>query len=72
MKRKLDVGGPSTNVAPIVEDEHVNVWTRRPYSSRYYEILRKRKQLPVYEFKDELQEKVQQNQVIIVEGETGD
>ena len=49
----------------------VNPWTSRPYSSKYYEILLKRMQLPVYEFKSALQRAVRDNQVVIVEGETG-
>ena len=52
-------------------DEDCNPWTGYDYSSRYYDILEKRKKLPVYEFKDELEQKVRDNQVIIVEGETG-
>lgn len=48
-----------------------NPWTLKPYSSRYYEILQKRKQLPVYEFKNALEAAVRDNQVVIVEGETG-
>lgn len=49
----------------------INPWTSRPYSSKYYEILQKRKQLPVYEFKNALEKAVRDNQVVIVEGETG-
>lgn len=48
-----------------------NPWTFRPYSSRYYDILAKRKQLPVYEFKNALEVAVRDNQVVIIEGETG-
>ena len=49
----------------------INPWTQRSYTSKYYEILQKRKQLPVYEFKDALEKAVKENQVVIVEGETG-
>ena len=49
----------------------LNPWTNKPYSSRYYEILAKRKQLPVYEFKEALERTVRENQVVIIEGETG-
>ena len=49
----------------------MNYWTGWEYSSRYYEILEKRKKLPVYEFKEELIQNVRDNQVIIIEGETG-
>ena len=53
------------------EDCGTNYWTQQPYTSRYYEILAKRKALPVYEFKQELEEKVRDNQIVIIEGETG-
>ncbi|GAB5029941.1 pre-mrna-splicing factor atp-dependent rna helicase-like [Nannochloropsis oceanica] len=49
----------------------VNPYTNRQYSSRYFDILSKRRGLPVYEFLDELLTKVKKNQVIVVEGETG-
>ena len=83
MKRKLDIGGGpiSTYGSADVGDTDVmdyiksnpnkNPWTRATYSSKYYDILSKRKQLPVYEFKEELEQKVKANQVIVVEGETG-
>ena len=73
MKRKLDIGSgfapPSSS--SVKSSKGINEWTGLPFSSRYYDILQKREQLPVYEFKDELLLKVQQNQVIVVEGETG-
>jgi pre-mRNA-splicing factor ATP-dependent RNA helicase DHX15/PRP43 len=65
MKRKIDL------VSGGDDEPSVNVWTGKTFSAKYYELLQKRKQLPVYEFKAELIEKVKNNQVIIVEGETG-
>ncbi|KAJ1438813.1 DEAH-box nuclear pre-mRNA splicing factor [Ochromonadaceae sp. CCMP2298] len=53
------------------EESTVNMWTRRPFSAQYYQILAKRKALPVYDFRAELLQKVRDNQVIVVEGETG-
>lgn len=41
----------------------VNPHTGQPYSRRYYDILAKRRGLPVYEFLDELLGKVKKNQV---------
>lgn len=55
----------------VMANSSTNPWTLKPYSSRYYEILQKRKQLPVYEFKNALEAAVRDNQVVIVEGETG-
>lgn len=41
----------------------INPYTNRPYSSRYYDILSKRRGLPVYQFLDDLLSKVKKNQV---------
>ena len=79
MKRKLDISGLSrnqTDAAESKDDGHynsttTNPWTGNPFTSRYREILQKRKQLPVYEFKEQLEKVVQENQVVIIEGETG-
>jgi pre-mRNA-splicing factor ATP-dependent RNA helicase DHX15/PRP43 len=75
MKRKIDIPqqeySSSKPKSSEDVDESVNYWTRKPYSSRYYEILAKRKQLPVYEFKADLEKKVLENQIVIIEGETG-
>jgi len=49
----------------------LNPWTGTEYSSRYHSILKQRLALPVYKFKDELLEAVKNNQVVVVEGETG-
>ena len=68
MKRKLDIG---SSINADATDESVNPWTGKSYTSRYYEILAKRKQLPVYEFKADLIAKAKANQVVIVVGETG-
>jgi pre-mRNA-splicing factor ATP-dependent RNA helicase DHX15/PRP43 len=75
MKRKLDLGlntGSYSNAKPkSTVSDGVNQWTSKPFSPRYFELLKKRKQLPVYEFKDDLENKVMNHQVVIVEGETG-
>ncbi len=67
MKRKLDIGSGGGG-----EDEpSINPWTGKTFSSRYYDILKVRQKLPVFEFKAELERKVRENQVVVVEGETG-
>jgi pre-mRNA-splicing factor ATP-dependent RNA helicase DHX15/PRP43 len=78
MKRKIDFDVSSMRASATPEpgssssgSSSINPWTHRSYSSKYYEILAKRKQLPVYEFKDALEKAVKENQVVIVEGETG-
>jgi pre-mRNA-splicing factor ATP-dependent RNA helicase DHX15/PRP43 len=49
----------------------INTWTNQPYSSKYYSILEKRLQLPVYQFKQQLIDTVHDHQIVVVEGETG-
>eukprot|EP00587_Corethron_hystrix_P003093 CAMPEP_0113306130 /NCGR_PEP_ID=MMETSP0010_2-20120614/5503_1 /TAXON_ID=216773 ORGANISM="Corethron hystrix, Strain 308" /NCGR_SAMPLE_ID=MMETSP0010_2 /ASSEMBLY_ACC=CAM_ASM_000155 /LENGTH=686 /DNA_ID=CAMNT_0000160733 /DNA_START=69 /DNA_END=2129 /DNA_ORIENTATION=+ /assembly_acc=CAM_ASM_000155 len=49
----------------------INPWTGTPFSPKYYSILAKRITLPVYKFKDDLLAAVAENQVVVIEGETG-
>ena len=72
-KRRLDVGSES-NLKRRREDLQeggINPWTNRPYSARYHTILETRLKLPVYQFKDQLLKAVEENQIVVVEGETG-
>ncbi|KAK7846186.1 probable pre-mRNA-splicing factor ATP-dependent RNA helicase DEAH2 isoform X1 [Quercus suber] len=57
-------GGNSSNPA-------INSWTGRPYSQRYYEILEKRRGLPVWHQKEEFLQVLKANQTLILVGETG-
>jgi pre-mRNA-splicing factor ATP-dependent RNA helicase DHX15/PRP43 len=83
-KRRIDVSATMTANGindSVYQDEldstnkknkqEISPWTNRPYSSRYYSILEKRLQLPVYQFKDQLLDAVRDNQIVVVEGETG-
>jgi len=49
----------------------MNPLTSRPFSANYRKILAQRKKLPVYQFLDDLLEKVRTHQSVVVEGETG-
>ncbi|CAI0413272.1 unnamed protein product [Linum tenue] len=49
----------------------VNRWNGKLYSQRYYDILEKRKTLPVWQQKEEFLDVLKKNQVIILVGETG-
>jgi len=74
-KRKIDLqsaGSISTKKQTNGnEDSSINPFSGYPYSQKYHNILKKRTQLPVYNFKDELLKCVNSNQVVVVEGETG-
>jgi len=77
MKRKIDLSCVSdtknrfTSASEDQEQDGKNPWTGQPYSAKYQQLLSKRQQLPVYAFKSELEQKVADNQIVIVEGETG-
>ncbi|XP_073302560.1 probable pre-mRNA-splicing factor ATP-dependent RNA helicase DEAH2 isoform X4 [Primulina huaijiensis] len=49
----------------------INRWNGRAFSQRYYEILDKRKSLPVWHQKDEFFQALKANQALILVGETG-
>lgn len=49
----------------------INRWNGRPYTQRYYNILEKRKTLPVWHKKDEFLKALKANQSLILVGETG-
>jgi len=66
-RRRIDLGESQSKRIK----KNINIWTGSSFSQRYYDILDKRTKLPVYQFKDELIKKVQENQCIVVEGETG-
>ncbi|GFZ13654.1 RNA helicase family protein [Actinidia rufa] len=55
-----------TNMNPLL-----NRWNGRPYSQRYYEILEKRKTLPVWHQKEDFLQVLKANQTLILVGETG-
>ncbi|GAU49862.1 hypothetical protein TSUD_134380 [Trifolium subterraneum] len=49
----------------------INHWNGKPYSQRYYDILDKRKTLPVWHQKDDFLQVLKDNQTLILVGETG-
>ncbi|OVA16735.1 Helicase [Macleaya cordata] len=60
------INGGLNNINPFT-----NRWTGRPFSQRYYEILEKRKSLPVWHQKEEFLQALKANQTLILVGETG-
>ncbi|QHN84888.1 Putative pre-mRNA-splicing factor ATP-dependent RNA helicase [Arachis hypogaea] len=59
-------GGGATN-----NNHLINRWTGRPFSQRYFEILEKRKSLPVWHQKHQFLRTLAHNQILILVGETG-
>ncbi|KAL9332345.1 hypothetical protein ACSQ67_001955 [Phaseolus vulgaris] len=60
-------GGANNSVANAL----INHWNARPYTQRYFEILEKRKTLPVWHQKEEFLKVLKDNQTLILVGETG-
>lgn len=59
------------NINNEVGNNLINKWTGRPYSQRYYEILEKRKTLPVWHQKEDFLQVLKASQTIVLVGETG-
>lgn len=49
----------------------VNPYTSKLYSAKYFELLNKRKQLPVYDYKEKFLEMLDNHNTIVLVGETG-
>ncbi|GFO23888.1 pre-mRNA-splicing factor ATP-dependent RNA helicase dhx15 [Plakobranchus ocellatus] len=49
----------------------LNPFTGLPFTPRYYELFRKRSQLPVWEYKERFTDMVTKHQTIVLVGETG-
>ena len=52
-------------------ESKLNPLNGKPFSRRYFDLLRTRRSLPVFEFLDIFEDAYSNNSVIIVEGETG-
>ncbi|KAF3777656.1 putative pre-mRNA-splicing factor ATP-dependent RNA helicase [Nymphaea thermarum] len=62
---------PKVNGSAPRPSSSVNRWTGRPFSARYYEILEKRKTLPVWQQKQEFLDALEKSQSLVLVGETG-
>jgi len=52
-------------------DMDINPLTEMPYSSRYHEILEKRKKLPAWDARKDFLKLIKKNQAVVLVGETG-
>ncbi|KAM0875202.1 hypothetical protein ACQ4PT_036898 [Festuca glaucescens] len=57
--------------AAAAANPSINPWNGRPYSARYFEILEKRRTLPVWQQKEDFLRVLRDNQTLILVGETG-
>ena len=54
-----------------VEPTHTNRYTGRPYTTKYFEILEKRRELPVWQQREEFAQMLNRHQTLVLVGETG-
>uniref|UniRef100_A0A8C8S8J9 RNA helicase n=1 Tax=Pelusios castaneus TaxID=367368 RepID=A0A8C8S8J9_9SAUR len=67
----LLVGGGLPPLKPAILPQSINPFTNLPHTPRYYEILKKRLQLPVWEYKERFTDILIRNQSFVLVGETG-
>ncbi|WJX39018.1 RNA helicase [Trifolium repens] len=75
-KRKLSLfdvvdDSAATKMVKTNGNSLINHWNGKPYSQRYFDILDKRKTLPVWHQKDDFLQVLKDNQTLILVGETG-
>jgi pre-mRNA-splicing factor ATP-dependent RNA helicase DHX15/PRP43 len=61
----------NSNKSNETSNSNINRFTMQNYSHQYLELLKKRRQLPVWEYKDAFMATLQKNQVTVLVGETG-
>ncbi|KAK9712929.1 DEAH-box ATP-dependent RNA helicase prp43 [Basidiobolus ranarum] len=68
---ELIPGQTTAEQARKIEDNPINPFTDREFSSKYVEILKKRRELPVNAQREDFLKLLHNNQIIILVGETG-
>lgn len=65
---------PAGGMLPLKQtamNQQINPFTNLPHTPRYYEILKKRLQLPVWEYKERFNDILNRHQSFVLVGETG-
>jgi len=72
-KKKLHANGSAEakTVSVDVKDTTVNPLTNRPYSAKYFKLLRQRKKLPIWQQRREFMDLYNKSRVVVLVGETG-
>lgn len=70
LSAEIPSSGPQLTQEQI-EKGPINIYNKRPFSKRYYEILEKRNDLPVNAKREEFLKLLRENQFVVLEGETG-
>ena len=72
-KKKMRISGfdvATPAVTTSIGESTTSKWTGRPYTPKYYEILEKRKGLPVWQQQADFNTMLAANQTLILVGET--
>ncbi|KAK9688177.1 DEAH-box ATP-dependent RNA helicase prp43 [Basidiobolus ranarum] len=68
----IEVDTPkATQVRGSEMEDRINPLSNIPFSSQYYDLLKIRCELPVYDQRERFLQLIEENQVVILEGETG-
>jgi len=71
-RQRIDLGETQSKTSKTIQEEDsINPWTGNPYSARYFSIKAVREQLPVYQFRSQVHQAVQDHPIVVLEGETG-
>ncbi|KAI8799688.1 P-loop containing nucleoside triphosphate hydrolase protein [Cladochytrium replicatum] len=68
---RLIPGKTTAALAELYEDGETNLFSGRPFTQKYRDILTKRRSLPVHKHRDEFLKLIHNNQIVILVGETG-
>lgn len=71
MLAKLERRHTTASQAIALEDGQINPWTQKPHSQKYFNILEKRRDLPVSQQRAEFLEMFHSTQILVFVGETG-
>ncbi|CAG2119921.1 unnamed protein product, partial [Medioppia subpectinata] len=63
-KSKASAGAAGPGAGAATTTAGINACTQLPFSQRYYELFRKRIQLPVWEYKEQFLELIDKNQIL--------
>ncbi|EPS32569.1 Pre-mRNA-splicing factor ATP-dependent RNA helicase PRP43 [Penicillium oxalicum] len=61
----------TASLAMKAEDGNINPFSGQPFSTKYFSILKSRRDLPVHQQRDEFLQLYQQSQILVFVGETG-
>ena len=59
------------NIIMDVQKMEMNKFTGQPFSAKYWQILEKRKKLPVWDYHEQFIDMVKKHQFMVLIGETG-